>query len=180
MNTNDLRVYSEVMTGRSDCFADCPPCTASSKPWPGNKKEEIPMSSLSSATVITADSIEKDQRRYIVNRIYGIADDLRNALKKQFGLKDDDAPETMTEFAARIAAGKYVIPEKYADASAYSVMSYIRWRDPSAKEDKAGYAAAKPLLADARQAAEDAAALLPIADATKAMNDFAAWKLPTA
>ena len=165
----------------SDSFADCPK-VASVPPtvecgWGSKKKDKNPMSSLSSATVITtSDTIERDQRRFLERRLSVLFYEHKAALKRQFGLADDAAPEKLIDILARIKDGKYVLPEKYADAYSYNLMSYIRWRDPSLKEDKEGYDAAKKVLQADYDTAEEAAKLLPITDATKAMQDFKNWK----
>lgn len=175
----DLMCNPPVVATYTNSFADCVQAPAEPKKKCGlafKKKEEVPMSSLSSATVITADSIEKDQRRFIVDRLNTTLYYIKRYLKRQFGLADDVAPKTVEEMLARIAAGKYVLPEKHKDLSPYCSVSYIRWRDPSVKEDKDGYLAARKALEDEFSTAEEAARLLPIAEATKAMQDFKSWK----
>jgi hypothetical protein len=140
------------------------------------KKDENPMSSMSSATVITSDSIERDQRKFISSRLYDTLYARKHDLKRQFGLADDDMPTTAKEMLERVQAGKFVLPEKWNDAGAYSFFNVVRWRDPSLKEDKDGYNEARKSLLAAYESAEEAAKLLPIADATKAMQDFKNWK----
>ncbi len=164
-------------------FVDCNTATTKATPdflecmQPCKKKKDAnPMSSMSSATVITSDSIERDQRSFISGRLYDRLYAAKHELKRQFGLADDEAPYSVKEILERIKAGKYVLPEKWEDCSGYSLFNYIRWRDPSLKEDKDGYAEARKSLQAAYEAAEDAARLSPIPEATKAMQDFKNWK----
>ena len=140
------------------------------------KKEENPMASYASAQII-ADTTEKDQRAYLTDRLYSIESNHKDALRKQFGLIDDEAPRTAAEFVKRIADGKYTIDKEKMDKDSFDPARYIRWRDPSVVEDKPGYEAAKLKLADAYRTAKDAAILSPIADAKAAMDTFKAWSL---
>ena len=140
------------------------------------KKEENPMASYASAQII-ADTTEKDQRAYLTDRLYTIEFQHKDALRKQFGLIDDEAPRTAADFVKRIADGKYTIDKEKMDKDSYDPARYIRWRDPSLVEDKPGYEAAKLKLADAYRTAKDAAILSPIAEAKAAMDTFKAWSL---
>lgn len=132
------------------------------------------MSSYSTATVITADSIEQNQRRTLRNFAYEAYEARKTAARKQFGMMDDEAPQTMEELLARITAGKYVLPEKYKDSSAYSALSYIKWRDPAIVEDKAGYKAAKADLNAAYEKIQLRLAILPLQDALAEVETYAA------
>lgn len=140
------------------------------------KKEENPMASYASAQII-ADTTEKDQRAYLTDRLYTIRETHKDALRKQFGLIDDEAPATPAEFIQRIADGKYTIDKEKMDKKTYAPSNYIRWRDPSVVEDIKGYEAAKLKLDDAYRTAKDAAILSAIADAKAAMDTFKAWSL---
>ncbi len=141
----------DEVTVMSNCLADCAtapatPCTKD--PWPcKSKKEEIPMN-YASATVVSADTTEKDQRRYLINELYDSYQNAKLALKRKFGLTDDEAPANIVDAVKRIQDGLFVIPEKYKNNkdSSYASMSYLRWRDPKAVEDKIGFEAAKAPL----------------------------------
>lgn len=134
------------------------------------KKDENPMNTYSSATVVTADSIEKDQRRALTSALYSAFRDKVGAAKKQFGLTGDDAPQTMTEMVQRIQDGKFVIPEQYKDHCAST--SFIEWRDPAIKQDKDGYKAARKELDTAYQALELKLAIIPVADGLAAVEAY--------
>jgi len=159
------------MAAEANSLADCKPApVAESKlPWK-NKKDENPMNSYSSATVVTADSIEKDQRRALSRAAYEAFRAKVTAAKKQFGMIGEDAPETMSEFIKRIQDGMFVLPEKYADT--YISPYNIQWRDPSVKEDKDGYKAARKELQDAYDKLELRLAIIPVADALKEIEDY--------
>jgi hypothetical protein len=144
------------------------PCT-----YVTNKKEEVPMSSISSATaILSSESIEKDQRRSLRDALYTAYRAKVQATKVQFGMIDDDRPGTATEIVARIQAGKFVLDSKYADCDVYSPLEYITWRDPSIKEDKAGYKTARDALDAAHDALKLRAAVLPVADALAAVEAY--------
>lgn len=154
-------------------------CSAPEKVWGGpkaNKKEEVPMASYASAQII-ADTTERDQREFARDRIRSIRSEKLLDLQKQFGLLDDDAPETAAEFVARIAAGKYTIDKEKMDRKDYSPSRYIRWRDPSVIEDKAGYAAAEKKLDEAYAEAKDTVVLSEISALKDAIDKFKAWSL---
>lgn len=161
----------------------CTPCNPAPKADPiwgvRKKKEEVPMSSYASAT-IHQESPEIAQREYVRDRLRTIKYSKRDALTKQFGLVDDEAPKTAAEFAKRIADGKYTIDKEKMDKVTYDPSRYIRWRDPSVVEDKAGFTAADSQLTAAYTKAKDAAVLSPIADAKAALDAFEAWTLPQA
>lgn len=155
---------------------DCPAPCKTKRGTKATKKEENPMASYASAQII-ADTTEKDQRAYLTDRLYTIRETHKDALRKQFGLIDDEAPATPAEFIQRIADGKYTIDKEMLDKKSYTPAYYIRWRDPSVVEDIKGYEAAKLKLDDAYRTAKDAAILSAIADAKTAMDTFKAWSL---
>jgi hypothetical protein len=141
---------------------------------PCQKKEED-MNSYANVTAAMniSDTTEKDQRRHLQNRLYDIASSKKYALKKQFGLTNDDTPNTFEELLARIQGGKYVIDEKNAKRRDYNGgLGYVTWRDPAVKEDQAGYDAAKKELDAAQQKVSDDIAILPPADGLASLRAF--------
>lgn len=164
-------VTKEMLDILMDCsLADCKPATAKAA-WPcKTKKDENPMNSYSSATVVTADSIERDQRRALLNTAYDVFNSKKTDAKRQFGLLGDDTPETITEAVKRIADGRFVIPEQYKDN--YASMSYIQWRDPSVKADKDGYAKAKAELTKEYEALKLRLSIIPVADGLTAVEKY--------
>lgn len=135
-----------------------------------NKKDENPMTNYAAATVVTADSIEKDQRRALSSALYIAFRAKVDAAKKQFGLTGDTPPETTEEMIQRIQDGKFVLPEKYEDQ--YASASYIEWRDPAIKQDKDGYKAARKELDTEYSALELKLAIIPVADGLAAVEAY--------
>lgn len=152
-------------------LADCKPApaTASKLSWK-NKKDENPMTNYAAATVVTADSIEKDQRYALTSALYSAFRTKVDAAKKQFGLTGDGTPETLKEMIQRIQDGKFVLPEKYEDQ--YASASYIEWRDPAIKQDKDGYKAARKELDAEHQALNLKLAIIPVADGLAAVEAY--------
>jgi hypothetical protein len=96
------------------------------------------------------------QRRYFSDRIACMRFSAVTKLERQFGMRGDDAPETVTDALARLAAGKYVLrSDVTADQTVYNPLGYIVWKDPSIKKDPKGYAAAEAAYSAAEQAAQD-------------------------
>ena len=143
-----MNSLNDLVCISSHSLADCEtaPAPVAKSPWGcKTKKEEIPMSAYSSATVITeAACIEKDQRRALRDALYTAFRAKVSAAKKKFGITGDESPESMKEFIARIKAGKFVLREEFEDC--YPSASYFDWRDPSHKKDKDGYKAARAKL----------------------------------
>ena len=168
--------YMLEMNGSTTCsLADCAtaPAPAPKGMW-GNKKEEIPMSAYSSATIVTEGSIEKDQRRALSSALYDAFRVKVAAAKKKFGMTSDEYPETMTDFIARIVAGKFTIDEKYEDAFPHA--NYITWKDPSVVVDKAGYKAARAQLDAHHKDLELKLMIIPVTDGLTAVEAYKAAK----
>jgi len=134
------------------------------------------MASYASAQII-ADTTERDQRSYARDRIRAIRSEKLEAFRKQFGLIDDEAPETIADALKRIADGKFTYDEKKKDYKTYDPMRYIRWRDPSVKEDHEGYNAAEKALGDAYTKAKDKMVLGQISELEAAIDTFAAFTI---
>lgn len=164
----------EMVFGNTCSLADCETAPASKvNPWGcKTKKEEIPMSAYSSATIVTEGSIEKDQRRALSSALYTAFRVKVAAAKKQFGLTGDEYPETMTDFIARIVAGKFVIDTKYEDC--FPSASYITWKDPSVVVDKAGYKAARAQLNADHNDLELKLMIIPVTDGLTAVEAYKA------
>lgn len=159
-----------------DIYKPCPAPTVKIG-WakPAKQEDKIPMASYAQATVINPASLESDQRSHVRARLRDLKYDHVTALKKQFGLVDDDAPRTPAELIERITSGNYTIDEEHLDYKSWGAggaAEYIRWRNPNVIEDKAGFKAAEKKLDDAYQSAKDAAILSPVADLQKVIDDF--------
>lgn len=133
------------------------------------------MASYASATIVNEATIERDQREIVVNALRSAKEKTYTDLKKQFGLVDDEKPTTPADLVKRIQDGLYTIDKDDVDRVTYEPSYYIRWRDPSKVEDKAGYEAARVKLAEAYADAKLKAALLPVADLLKLVEDFKAF-----
>ena len=84
------------------------------------------------------------QRSFLRNEATNIHSNHNRELRKAYGLRDDDPPRTLDDAVQRIKADKF---EENKQAPSYLAWSdKIRWRDPTVKEDNAGYEAAETLL----------------------------------
>lgn len=152
------------------------PCAKA--PWGcKTKKDENPMN-YASATVVSQDTSNQEKIRFLTSQLYDAYADAKLALQRKFGLEDDASPETNDEVVARITAGLFVINEKYKDKKGYASLSYFRWRDPKAVEDKVGYEAAKAPLKAAFRAADRTIRILDPEAGLKALQDFEAAQAP--
>lgn len=123
------------------------------------KKEETPM------------DMESNQRNYLEHRIDSVVREKVSDLRRSFGLEDNKPPSSTEEFIARIKAGEYILRGD-ADEYGYLEFTRIRWRTPDMVKDQAGFDAASKRVTDARTELLDKARLYPIADATKAFEEF--------
>lgn len=98
-----------------------------------------------------------DATERLINRLSSIRNDKYHELRKTFGLTDDATPESLNEFIARLTSGKFTFPQDKRDSKwgIYSILDSIRWRDPSKKEDEAGFEIAAEKLADAYASTQD-------------------------
>lgn len=120
---------------------------------------------------------EASKRRYLRDRLETIKYAQKRDLRKVYGLDDDEAPKTPKEMAERLASGRFVVKgaeDKDQKDIQYRWSSYIVWRDPSVKEDKAGFDAAYDELKKALKPVEDAIAIKTPAEALKALEEFEA------
>lgn len=104
------------------------------------------------------ETLEGKQQSYLTRRADSEYYSKEGSLQKTFGLRDDDTPMTAQALVDRIKTGMYVLDEKdgkRVTSPMWSVES-IRWRDPSKKEDLAGYDTAmgklKLMLKDTKDA----------------------------
>jgi hypothetical protein len=172
----------EILYGKPCSLADCEATAPKKKSFFGSKapegvikKEEIPMSAYSSATVITeAACIEKDQRRALKDALYTAFRSKVADAKKKFGITGDESPESMKEFIARVKAGKFVLREEFEDC--YPSTAYFDWRDPSHKKDKDGYKAARAELDTEYADLGLKVAIIPVEKALAAVEAYKAAK----
>jgi len=124
------------------------------------------------ATVAVEANPTKDERRFLRSRLEDAFYTKKAALKVKFGLIDDEAPASFEDFLARIQAGKYTIDDKDAKKKTWNPTAYIRWRDPSVKEDQEGYDAAKATLKAAYDKAEEDIRILTPTEGLAALRAF--------
>lgn len=142
------------------------------------QKKEQDMSSYASVTAINADTTEKDQRKYLERRLWDVMYTIKVGLKKQFGLNDDEAPQTAEDFITRIKDGKYTVDAdkmKKEAWSTYDLVRYIRWRDPSVVEDMDGYKAARAALDAEVTRVTDIIKIKTPAEGLEALQAFEGW-----
>lgn len=151
---------------------DCTvPCKSVPKCEP-NKKEKT-------MYVDNDKHIESSKINYLSGRVEGIYYKKDGELRKQFGLINDETPETALEMVKRIQDGKFVIKDEHKEKRTYGdAARYITWRDPSVKEDQAGYKAALKSFEVVRQDTTDIIAIGTPAEGLAAVKALDAW-IPT-
>lgn len=118
------------------------------------------------------------QRKHLYERARDVQGTKWLELRKLYRIDDDEAPKTMDDLLARLKDGKFVFDnEKYKDREFYyasDIISRVRWRDPNAPADKAGFAAAEELLNKAFTALTDEIIVSDPKDALEALKAFEA------
>jgi hypothetical protein len=133
-----------------------------------NKKQETEMYAPN-----IQETLETQKRNYLSSRLSELRETNVDKLRQAYGMDDDDRPMTPKEFIQRIKDGKYVIEKDQEDTEdPYSVMSYIRWRDPAKVEDSKGYKIARDILYKTYNETKDAVIILPLEDALAAVKKF--------
>ncbi len=166
-NWNDLVLYGSTTVMPNNSLApmpsaQCQPPTASGFNWKHkvveavrNQEEGINPMNYASASISTPATETQDQRKYLAQRLESVYCDKRDPLESEFGLVDDDAPQSLTELKARIADGKFTFREEKDIRPYFYWTEMLRWRDPAKKADQEGFDAAKKALKAERQKALD-------------------------
>lgn len=116
-------------------------------------------------------ALDVNQVSYFTERLRQIRQEKRDEAQVKFGLTSQ-YPKTMTEAFQRIAEGKVKIRD---DCEDYGVsMSYVDWKDPSVKKDRAGFNAWEKGMAAAYYTAKDAIVATP-AEGPKQIASFQSW-----
>lgn len=129
-------------------------------------------------TIQITNDTDSNKRGYLERRLYDIKDEKMVAARDTYNLNDMDSPSTPKEMADRITAGLFEI--KGLDTKADQKFGWngwagaMHWRDPAKKADKVGFDAFQTKVEAAAQTVEDTIAILPAADALKALQDFEA------
>lgn len=71
------------------------------------------------------------ERDYLRGRLAKIITNLRKKAEHLCGVRDDEFPENVVEMSKRLENKQYVIASEHSDG----LCPYIRWKDPSVKED---------------------------------------------
>jgi hypothetical protein len=126
--------------------------------------------------------IESAKINYLYDRANSVFYKKADELPRLFGLSDDAAPRTVSDFIKRIQDGMFTIKDeskKDVEGYFYRPIEGIRWRDPSVKEDTAGHKAAMEALNTAYQDTKDTIAIGTPAEGLAAVKALDAWT-PTA
>lgn len=113
------------------------------------------------------------ERRYLRERICDIEDNKYVDARKKYGYLDDNVPYSAEEMKQRLKEGKYIVVSDYKDGR----YPAIRWRDPSVKEDEEGFNAFRKAFSAVKQKAQDAANILPPAEALKSVQELEAFEV---
>lgn len=166
----------------TDCFA---PCTKAACPEltkfhfgvPVKKQEEENLMNYASATVQAGTTETQDQRKYLAGRLEDVYRAKRSPLEAQFGLIDDDAPQSAEDFKARISEGRFTLRDaKDMGRYFYNWTEALRWRDPAKKADDAGFEAARKELKAEKQKALDIIKIDEPKAGLDAIKALEAWK----
>jgi len=158
------------------------PCRATTKSEPVQEK----VANMYVDYVSSDKHSESAKTNYLLSRYENTKDKIRSDLRKQFGLDNDDRPNTAKELTDRILSGKYVLPtekEEELTRQVYycgsSVLDSIKWRDPAIKEDRDGFKLAETELDNESLKVHDAVMIKDHDTALAAIQAFKDWK-PTA
>lgn len=158
------------------------PTQSVAKTAPENKENTMYIDYVSSDK-----HVESAKTNYLLGRFNEVKSNVRDDLRKQFGLDNDSTPYTAKDLVERIQAGKFILPttkeENLSNQIYYgpqSVVHTITWRDPAIVEDQAGYDLANEDLKAAALPVHDAIMLKDNDTALAAINDLAKWKPSTA
>lgn len=144
-----------------------------------NKEKKEKKMSYASATLVqtTAEQpTDQKQRKYLAQRADDIYYVKKTEARKTFGLEDTPQPKTVKEFIEFIKNDKFTVEEKYLDrrATPYCATDYIRFRDPSIKEDQAGYDAFKDAISKALKTLKDDIVILDPKEGLEKLREFEA------
>lgn len=163
-----------------DCITLTPtsmPCVYAGEKAKKKEKKEATMSYAAAVNSIQMETpTDQKQRKYLLTRANDIFYSKKSDAKKTFGLEDSPQPKTLAEFIQFIKDDKFTVEEKYLDrrVSVYCAVDYIRFRDPSIKEDQAGYNTFKDTLKKAYAELQDDIAILEPKEGLEKLRAFEA------
>jgi len=161
---------------------DCPlacvksePCPPPAIDWSGYQEGNNPMNSYATATVQAGTTETQDQRKYLEKRLHEVYSEKRDPLEATFGLIDDDAPTSASDFKDRVEKGAFTFRtgDKY---QYWHWTDLIQWRHPDRKRDDEGFKAALEDLKAARQKALDDIKIKDPETGLKAVIDLQSWE----
>lgn len=164
-----------------DCTSTTPVSKDCYKPYePVNKEKKEKKMSYASATLVQTPAeipTDQKQRKYLAQRADEIYSAKKDEARKHFGLVDAPQPKTVKEFIDFIKEDKFTVEEKYLDRklpyTGYAP-EFIRFRDPSIKEDQAGYDAFKDAASKALKTLKDDIVILDPKEGLEKLREFEA------
>jgi hypothetical protein len=180
---NDMRVfdvntdYCSPVKYNFDLLADCPTATTTRcAPAPKAQKKENNMSTSNiNVTATTAvDTTERDQRRYLTDRLYNVKAEKRAEAFEKFNMGTLKL-KTVDEVNAALKDGTIIFDKDNASEDGrigWFCTSMLSVVNP--KRDEAGYQAADALLGKAYTDAKDKIIVLPVEKGLEALNAFEA------
>lgn len=171
------------------CNAPLDCCTTSEQPtaaaissafdrWKKVNKEKNMTNHNLNVSVETDVNTNRDvanSKDYLASRLSAIYHAKDHALRKDFGLDNDNEPRDGKEMVERILAGKYVL-KTLKSCWDSTTSEQIIWRDPAIKEDRAGYKIAEKTLDDLRTKTKDE---IKIFDPEKGLESLRAFETAT-
>lgn len=153
-------------------LANCTAMAYPSKSDGSNKKDE----NMSNSTA----DLEIQQRNFLKSRIETLEYSKRNALREYFKMDAAFHPKTKDELIAALLNGGLKFDDAYftkdgENKYTYSATDLIRYAkvvDPKNLPDEEGYKVAREALRKAGENLKDVVTLAPLAEATKAFEDF--------
>jgi len=132
------------------------------------------------ATTARSDTYPTDQRQrdHLVSRLHELKNTKATELRNAFGIGEMPAPRTPLEMVERIKEGKFKIEhideidECEYNEFYYSPWRYIKWVDPTVKEDRPGYEAAEKKLDKLYEDTRDEIVVLDTEKGLAALRQF--------
>ncbi len=119
-----------------------------------------------------------EEKIYLLDRVTQVYYEVHTpTLRRKFNLDPDPRPTTFKEMRERLEAGQFSLPsdDDYScHRSGYIDLAYLRWQDPTKKEDLAGYDNARKSLKDLLTKARDAIVVKSVDEGLKVLQDFEA------
>jgi hypothetical protein len=172
---NEKIAYCSPVKYDFDLLADCSSGSTCAPAKKAQKKENNMSTANINVTATTAvDTTEKDQRRYLTDRLYNVRAEKRAEAFEKFNM-DTLKLKTVDEVNAALKDGTIIFDKDNASADGrigWFCTSMLSVVNP--KRDEAGYKAADALLGKAYTDAKDKIIVLPVEKGLEALNAFEA------